>query len=336
MSIYTKVELPFYWKEETGKFLKMTSNNMPEPFLASTYSYGNSSVSSVDNMWKVFSELGGRIELKSNKHSSQNSYAEVKCSFGKFIKIQELVINAYMMSPDSGVKLVKGNTVLQDLKSSGTYQFDDLEIDSLCFYCRSTVSGEYNYIFMDSIQITKWKEKIEITEEYTLNEVSKDSTDECIFYKKVNVTRHNDWVYYDFPKNIIPVAVRINGELTYFDWDGAGQAAASFDYESSGRKEVINKTFGIAQGKTQAFDYTIDNLNETYNETASKIGHKFNSRTNGNTCYIRVYKWLEKKTIDSTVKATGGYLNTKDGPKRIKAVIVNTEGGPKAVFGSLT
>lgn len=172
------------------------------------------------------------------------------------------------------------------------------------------------------------------TEKYVLREVSPDST-ECIFFKKVNVTRYNDWVYYDLPKNIIPVAVRINGELTYFDWDGEGQAAASFDYET-GRKEVINKTFKIVQGKTQAFDYTIDNLNETYNETASKIGHKFNSRTNGNVCYIRVYKWLEKKTIKSSQKVVDGYVKTIKGTERIKAVVLNTELGPKVVFGSLT
>ena len=156
-----------------------------------------------------------------------------------------------------------------------------------------------------------------------------------IFYKKVNVTRYNDWVYYDFPENIIPVAVRINGELSYFDWNGSGQAAASFDYES-GRKEVINKTFNITANTIEQFDYTIDNLNETYNETASKIGYKFNSRNNGNTCYIRVYKWLEKKTLNSTAKAVGGYLNTVNGPKRIKAAVLNTEAGPKVIFGSLT
>lgn len=179
--------------------------------------------------------------------------------------------------------------------------------------------------------ITKTSEQV--TEKYVLHEVSPDSTD-CIFYQKVNVTRYNDWVYYDLPKNIIPVAVRINGELTHFDWDGSGQVAASFDYESSGKKEVINKTFKIAQGNTQAFDYTIDNLNETYNEVALKIGHKFNSRTNGNTCYIRIYKWLEKKTIDPAQKVINGYAKTTKGTERIKAVVLNTELGPKVIFGN--
>ena len=178
------------------------------------------------------------------------------------------------------------------------------------------------------------KRSEQVTEKYVLHEVSPDSTD-CIFYKKVNVTRYNDWVYYDFPENIIPVAVRINGELSYFDWNGSGQAAASFDYES-GRKEVINKTFNITANTIEQFDYTIDNLNETYNETASKIGHKFNSRNIANSFYIIFYKCLENKPFNLTAMSVGGYLNTVNGPKRIKAAVLNTEAGPKVIFGSLT
>lgn len=172
--------------------------------------------------------------------------------------------------------------------------------------------------------------------DYVLHEVSSSATTDCIFYKKVNVTRDNSWVYYDLPKNIIPVAVRINGSLTQYDWDGKGTAAASLTYETSGSKNVISKTFTITKGGTQSFDYSVDDLDKTYNETASRIGHMFNSRNNGNTCYIRVYKWIEKKVIEPVQKVKGGYLNTPAGAKEIKAVVLNTENGPEVIFGSLT
>ncbi len=310
MSIYTKVELPFYWEDKENLNLTITFT----PSFTSGYCYSQTFTTPV----KV-----NQIYFYQSETNADFTVDWTTSVYG---------LNAKTNQWDLLCQKKISNVATGDWSNSGTFEIESSELYK---QFRMTTRDSKRAIKYE-IKLVSYSEKVEITEQYTLHEVSNTATTDCIFYKKVNVTRHNDWVYYDFPENIIPVAVRINGELTYFDWDGAGQAAASFDYESSGRKEVINKTFGIAQGKTQAFDYTIDNLNETYNETASKIGHKFNSRTNGNTCYIRVYKWLEKKTVNSTVKVKGGYLNTKNGPKQIKAVVVNTEGGPKVVFGSLT
>lgn len=131
-------------------------------------------------------------------------------------------------------------------------------------------------------------------ENWKLKEVSSNATTDCIFYKKVAVTRHNGWIYYDMPKDIIPVAVRINGELNQFDWNATITPKASFTYEKSGEKVVINKSYTVSAGGKASFDLSEDNLNTKYNEVATKIGHYFDSRNNGNTCYIRVYKWLEK------------------------------------------
>ena len=310
MSVYTKIELPFYFEDKENLNLTITFT----PSFAGGYCYSQT--------------LNTPVKVKQIYFYQSETNADFTVDWTTSV----YGLNAKTNQWDLLCQQKKSNVTTGDWSNSGTFTIESSELYK---QFRMTTRDSKRAIKYE-IKLVSYSEKIEITEKYTLHEVSKNATTDCIFYKKVTVTRHNGFVYYDFPENIIPVAVRINGELTYWDFNGKAEVAASFDYESSGIKKVINKTFGIDQGKTQAFDYTIDNLNEKYNETASKIGHIFNSRTNTNTCYIRVYKWLEKKTVNSTVKATGGYLNTKNGPKRIKAVIVNTEGGPKAVFGSLT
>ena len=177
--------------------------------------------------------------------------------------------------------------------------------------------------------------KVEPSEAYVVHEVDSSATDECVFFKKVDVTRGNDWVWYDLPKGIIPVAVRINGSLTQFDWDATVIPSAGIQYDTFGKQTVLSEIYNVTAGKTQNFDLTVDNLNEQSNEPAKKIGHYFHSRNNGNTCYIRVYKWIEKKVVEPVQYAKDGYLNTPAGPKQIKAAVLNTENGPKVIFGRL-
>lgn len=164
-----------------------------------------------------------------------------------------------------------------------------------------------------------------------LHEVASTETSKCIFYKKVTVERNEDWVWLDLPDNIIPLSARVNGDLTYFDWDGKATVELGFRYKDSGKTTVLSKTVDIAMGQTIDFNYTVKNLSE---KVATQIGYKIKTRNHSNTCYIRVYKWKEKTTIPSAQKVKKCYIKTDNGTKELKAAVLNTESGPKVIFGN--
>lgn len=167
------------------------------------------------------------------------------------------------------------------------------------------------------------------TEEYIEHEVDSGSKD-CIFYKEVTVQRYDDWVWYDLPNNIIPLAILMSGDLTYYDFNGIAKAEIGLRYKNSGEVIVMDKSYNIDAGKTISFNQSVD---LSLKEPALQIGHKFNTRTNRNSCTVKIYKWLELKTKPTSEKAVQGFIKTNNGVKKLTAAIVNLETGPKVFFG---
>lgn len=165
--IYNDVTVWENWILKTGNFLKMTSNSTPSPFTAALENaYGNYNVGS--DYWRAFDgTTGNGLELNASKpDGSGNGYVGVRCSFGKTIRAVTLSLAINNSGYSTGIRLIKGQTVLKDITwpSSGTIDLSTepngyLEIDSIVIYCRATETGTNNYFNIDYIQITKWYQK---------------------------------------------------------------------------------------------------------------------------------------------------------------------------------
>ena len=164
------------WVYKTGGFINMTSNNAPSPFTAYLDgAYGDYSVEN-ENWWLAFNgdPNSNVIRLKTWKPegSTQNAYVGVQCSFGKLIRAVSLKIDLEMCSNGNleegnggGIVLVKnGVNISEIINPSSVIDFSDqpngyLEIDAIKFFCRNTTQrGDFEYIYVKNIQVTKWYE----------------------------------------------------------------------------------------------------------------------------------------------------------------------------------
>ena len=156
------------WVHKTGKFLNMTSNNAPSPFVAKRQNpYGSYSYSTSNYYYGFDNNTSTSVQVNASKPNAggQNGYADVRCDFGRTIRIVKMIVQG-STNGNSGLRILgpSYSTVKEVSCSNGTYDFSNqgegyIEANGLEFYARASVGGSSYWAKLNYAQITEWYEE---------------------------------------------------------------------------------------------------------------------------------------------------------------------------------